>query len=84
MKDETEQVRRQMVAEINSAPDPRAELEKEYGVGNVWDTQELGRDFEVISFLAPFCAVRRKSDNMKGSVMFQHSPRFYFKFMGTK
>lgn len=56
----------------------REQLEKEYG--QVWDTQELMRDFEAISFLAPFADVRRRSDGKKGYLTFQHSPRFYFSF----
>ena len=46
-----------------------------------WDTQELARDFEVIGFLAPFVAVRRKSDGVKGSLEFTHYPRWYFNFV---
>jgi len=46
-----------------------------------WDTQELARDFEVIGFLAPFVAVRRKADGVKGSLEFTHSPRWYFNFV---
>ena len=30
--------------------------------------------------MAPLVVVRRKSDGVKGSLMFQHSPRFYFGF----
>ena len=30
--------------------------------------------------MAPLIAVRRKSDGVKGSLMFQGSPRFYFGF----
>ena len=52
--------------------------------GRVWDTQELGKDFEVTGFMAPFVVVRRKSDGVKGSLMFQHSPRFYFDFTEDK
>ena len=48
--------------------------------GQVWDTQELERDFEVIGFLAPFVGVRRRSDGVVGSLLFQHWPRFYFRF----
>jgi hypothetical protein len=86
MTDETEGIRRVMVAGINGAVESnsevteRARLEKEYGVGNVWDTSEISRDFKVIGFMAPFCVVERKSDGVKGSVEFQHSPRFYFNF----
>jgi hypothetical protein len=34
----------------------------------------------VIGFLAPFVVVRRKIDGVKGSLEFQHHPRFYFGF----
>ena len=78
MHDETEQVRRQMVAEINSNAGERAELEARHG--QVWDTSELQRDFEVIGFMAPFVVAVRKSDGVKGSLEFQHNPRFYFNF----
>ena len=67
-----------MVETINSNPQDRELLSKEYG--QVWDTQELGNDFEVKSFAAPFVLVKRKSDGQKGTLMFQHYPRFYFSF----
>lgn len=51
----------------------------------VWDTSELSADFKVISFLAPTVSVVRKSDGAKGSMLFCHSPRFYFDFQkGSK
>jgi len=78
MSDETEQVRRQMVQEINENAGERAELEARYG--QVWDTSELQRDFDVIGFMAPFVVAIRKSDGVKGSLEFQHQPRFYFNF----
>ena len=36
--------------------------------------------FEAIGFLAPIIVVRRRSDGKKGSLEFQHWPRFYFNF----
>lgn len=48
--------------------------------GQVWDTKELSSDFSVEGFLAPFVVVRRKSDGKRGSLCFQHYPRFYFDF----
>jgi len=56
----------------------REELEKQ--VGQVWDTTELQRDFNVLGFQAPFVVVHRKSDGTKGSLEFTHSPRFYFNY----
>lgn len=78
MADETESTRRQMVGDINSNPADRQTLEEEYG--KVWGTAELSEDFEVLGFLAPYVVVRRKSDGMKGSLLFQDSPRLYFSF----
>lgn len=78
MSDPTESVRRQRLAEINLVPGSREALEAEYG--QVWNTDELSQDFNVIGFMAPIVAVRRKSDGQKGSLEFQHQPRFYFNF----
>jgi hypothetical protein len=78
--DPTENLRRSMVAEINSNPSLKSALESDYGVGNVWTTAELSERFEVIGFMAPFAVVREKATGKKGTVMFQHSPRLYFNF----
>jgi hypothetical protein len=78
MPDETEPIRRQRLAEINAEPGSREALEAQYG--KVWTTQELSQDFEVVGFMAPLVVVRRKSDGVKGSLEFQHAPRFYFSF----
>ena len=78
MTDPTESIRREMVAEINAKMSPREAMEAEHG--QCWDTSELQRDFEVTGFMAPFVVVRRKSDGQKGSMLFQHSPRFYYGF----
>lgn len=78
MNDPTEVARRERLAEINAEPGSREALEAEYG--QVWDTEQLTRDFEVIGFMAPLVGVRRRSDGVKGSLEFQHRPRFYFNF----
>jgi len=78
MSDPTEATRREMVAELRATAGPRAELEAKYG--ECWDTKELQEIFSVEGFMAPFVVVRRKSDGKRGSLMFQGSPRFYFKF----
>jgi hypothetical protein len=80
MMDPTENTRREIVAEINNNPSPREALEAEYG--QVWDTTELQKDFEVLSFFAPACVVKRRSDGVRGTVTFQHSPRIYYGFSG--
>jgi hypothetical protein len=78
MPDETEPLRRQRLAEINAQPGSREALEAQHG--QVWNTEELSLDFEAVGFMAPFVVVRRKSDGKKGSLEFQHNPRFYFNF----
>lgn len=78
MNDPTENVRREMVQEINTNPGSREALEAKHG--QVWDTQQLSEDFEVHAFLAPFILARRRADGVKGTLVFQHDPRFYFNF----
>ena len=48
-----------------------------------WTTSELQADFDVVGFLAPFVEVIRKSDGVRGSMMFCASPRFYYDFRGA-
>ncbi len=61
MKDQTEQARRQMVAE-GVTPEPGEQ---------VWTTEEMQRDFEAIGFLSPFVHVRRRSDGVEGTLKFR-------------
>ncbi|QEL17854.1 hypothetical protein [Limnoglobus roseus] len=79
MDDLTETVRRERLVEINAQPGSREALEAAHGT--VWTTHELRTEFEVIGFMAPVCVVRRRSDGRKGSVFFQHHPRFFFNFV---
>ena len=78
MPDPTESIRRQQVAAINAEPGSREYLEAKHG--EVFDTSELQEDFTVLSFLAPYVVVQRKSDGVRGSLLFQHSPRLYYGF----
>ena len=78
MNDPTENIRREMVAAINSNAAERAALEERHG--QVWDSDEIREDFDVIGFAAPMMIVSRKSDGKRGSLVFQHSPRFYWGF----
>lgn len=85
--DETEPFRRSEVNRINSSVEStdreaeRKRLEAKYG--QVWSTDELSKDFEVLSFGAPYVVVRSRSSGKKGSLEFQHNPRFYFNFQET-
>lgn len=78
MQDPTESIRRQQVAAINAEPGSREYLEAEHG--EVWNTTELQQDYSVVGFMAPYVVVQRKSDGVRGSLLFQHSPRLYYGF----
>jgi hypothetical protein len=78
MCDPTEAVRKELLVTINAEPGSREALEAEHG--QVWDTRQLGEDFDVLGFAAPLVVVKRKSDGQKGSLFFRHSPRLYFGF----
>jgi hypothetical protein len=78
MPDPTETIRRQQLAEINAVPGSREALEAQHG--QIWDTSELQDEFQALGFMAPYIIVRRRSDGVKGSLMFQANPRYYFSF----
>ncbi len=82
--DKTEETRRQLTAKVNGQAQTddmeseRARLRQAHG--EVWNTEELSRDFRVIGFMAPFVVVQEKSSGRKESLLFQDHPRFYFGF----
>jgi hypothetical protein len=82
MSDPTEAIRKELVAQINAEPGSREALEAQHG--QIWDTNQLREDFDVLGFGAPLVVVRRKSDGQKGSLFFQHSPRLYYGFEAHK
>ena len=57
----------------------RHALEREYP-NNVWDTDELQEQFNILAFSAPYVDVVRKSDGVQGTLQFNHRPRYYFNF----
>jgi hypothetical protein len=68
---------RQILAnQINNNPGTKEELESEFG--QIWDTQQLQKDFKVLQFRAPFVIVKRRSDGVLGTLFFQHAPRYYW------
>ena len=73
MVDHTESLRREMI-ETNQPFVDLGSADRRY------TTAEMSAEFSVIGFAAPFVVVVRKSDGVKGSMEFTHSPRFYFNF----
>jgi hypothetical protein len=43
-------------------------------------TEEMREQYEVLGFGYGYCAVRRKSDGVKGVLSFDHNPRVYYNF----
>jgi hypothetical protein len=70
------QIRKNLIEEINKEQADRDRLADKYG--RVWNTTELQEEFEVQGFLAPFVGVKQKGTGKRGSLMFQHAPRYYF------
>jgi hypothetical protein len=85
LQDDVEDLRRRRLVEINSTVESddvlteRKRLEARYG--QIWDAVQVADDFDVLGFMAPYVVVRRRSDGRKGSLEFQHLPRFYFNFV---
>ena len=85
IQDDMEDLRRRRLAESNSTVESddvmteRKRLEARYG--QIWDAAQVANDFDLLGFMAPYVVVRRKSDWCKGSLEFQHLPRFYFNFV---
>jgi hypothetical protein len=77
MIDETESIRIAMMASGQPARDAAAANE-------LLDSEQLAAQYTVLAFLAPFVVVQRKSDGVKGSMEFTHSPRRYFNFVEDK
>jgi len=71
--DATEVARRFLI------PQMPAELADRIARGEpVWNTEQMQEQFQVIGFEAPFVVVQRRSDGVKGSLLFTHNPRYYF------
>ena len=49
-----------------------------------YTTAQLQVEFKVIGFGYGYVAVERKSDGLKGSMDFNHSPRIYHSFVAHK
>ena len=43
-------------------------------------TAEMQKQYNVLGFSLNMCVVERKSDGVKGTLDFDHSPRLYYNF----
>jgi len=74
--DPTEDVRRALIVETPHLVQQEIDAGRE-----VWDSAAVRLDFDITGFMAPFVTATRKSDGQKGTLMFTHSPRFYFSWV---
>jgi hypothetical protein len=71
--------RRKKPRKIEKPPRTRAELEREHG--RVWDVQELAHDYIVTAVINGTVVVRRKADDVVGSLHYQSNPPLYYGFV---
>jgi hypothetical protein len=77
--DPTLKMRKRWNAQINDCVRSREELEEMWG-GEILDHSELRRRFNHFFFCNPVLVCRRKSDGVRGTLLFQWNPRFYFRW----
>ena len=53
-------------------------LEEIYG--QVWNAEELARDFEIGDHMKPLVIVVRKADRKRGTMVYRDKPRYYHSF----
>jgi hypothetical protein len=64
-----------------SADPPKSRAELEALHGEVWSTEGLGRTFVVTAIIGATVVVRRKSDDVVGTLQAQQGPpQFFFQF----
>ena len=66
---------------MNEANDRKA-LEARHG--KVWSAEELEQEFVVTAFVGPHVVVRRKADDMVGTLEFTRRPHLFFNFQPNK
>lgn len=67
-----------MITDTAEREREREALMRRYG--EVWNYEDAQRDFHFSSVQAPVVNVRRREDNIQGTLEFQQYPRFYFNF----
>jgi hypothetical protein len=65
-----------------SEPIDRKALEAKFG--KVWTSQELEQEFIVTAFIGSTVVVRRKADDLVGTLQFSNRPHLFFNFQPQK
>jgi hypothetical protein len=66
---------------MNESIDRKA-LEAKFG--KVWSAEELVQDFVVTAFIGSTVVVRRKADDMVGTLEFTNRPHLFYNFQPQK
>lgn len=73
---------------IEGKPQPKPEIERMAEKNapkpkDSWDTSEMQQEFNVIGFMAPYVAVERRSDGVRGSLTWkqENGKRIYYDFV---
>ena len=61
---------------VNKSPRTREELALHHDA--VWDTKEVGLEFEILGFKSPFVIAQCRRTGTRGTLIFQNSPRLFF------
>jgi hypothetical protein len=52
--------------------------------GKVWSVEELEQEFVVTAIIAPHVVVRRKADDVVGTLEFTNRPHLFYNFQPNK
>lgn len=72
-------MRRRKLRRIAPPHRTKAELEQEFG--KVWDMQALAQEYVITSIIGNTVVVRRKADDVVGTLQHQSNPPLYFGFV---
>lgn len=62
---------------INKNPCEGRELSEQIGE-EVWSASEVGATFDILGFKSPFALAEHRESGVRGSLLFQNIPRYYF------
>lgn len=76
LTEETAEERAKLEAEVNATPCTLEELQRKYG--QVWTVEQVEAQFEIEAFCPPLACATRRADGVRGTLVYQHCPRYYW------
>ena len=74
--DETEELRRLLMKQMKDQPASYQELVAQYGVHNVWTTEQVTELYEITSFMSPYCTCVEKVTGRLGAKRLRIAQKF--------